>query len=1052
MYKMMLFRKEACDVRRYFICFVLFFAFLGVIVQAKSDIDGHWANDAVYALADKGILVGDGKGNFMPDREITRAEFLCAVLNAIGANAGSVDITFSDVKDNDFYAPYISKAAELGIISGFSDGTFRPHASLRREDAVIILSRSFGFLSGYSASDVFKDEDDITPAAFGAISYAYRKNIISGFPDGTFRPSAALTRAQAAVMILKVLDLEQTEPGFFVGYPRVAEHGIYGCIRLEISTNMPCSIYYLLQPSSMVGTPARININNFLAVTTAGNRQISADIVCDVGNEYDVFLLAATADGRYSRIIKIENQAASPFTEGDGSKWSPYGIYNELQLNAIRYFPKSAYILKSDIELTGIWTPISGFTGVLDGGGFRISGLNVEEEKNNGGFFSQIKGGEIRDLAIDGKVSAKSNAGIFAGEMSDTSVVGCVATGYVSAATNNAGGFFGESAGLVENCLSAVYLVEASAFSGGIAGQNYGIIRESISAAHTVTADMYAGGIAAVNVGGIIERNLSACINVFDIMMNNCGRIALNKEGGITHGNYGYDKMNTTSENGVNDSDNLNGADICWEDMINHDAVIELLGWDERLWSGGGRENKYLIIYPSRSKMPELIYGICEYAPLRIENAAQMLGIIDNPDRHYIIVNDIRFDSSINWKSESSDPEQQKGFSGSLDGGGHVVSGIVLDGGDEKGGLFATVGNATIRNLTLTDMKISGYKLAGAFAGENYGTIENCSAVNVTITSDEDTSYIGGIAGYNYGTIRNADSYASLVSTSKNTVIGGICAHNEGFLDNTSYRADIKSSKTVSLSESVIGGICGYNAGGMIYNSYVSGNIRQQATTMYVGGICGIQADGEVYKCSTDGIILSEPPRHVMASAYSGGIMGLCAGGLIMNSFSTSDLTVYAVKGYVGGICGYSESGMIQNVYAANDVIQISDDTFENEILAYAGGICGYNEIGMIAQSAAVNRIVSSSQNTGRIFAGGEAEQVFFNIAVSDMSIKNGLTGAFAGDSISLQKFSYDLFVSPLSEGGILGWSDEVWTKSVSQKYFLPVLRDVKGQEFYIER
>ena len=409
---------------------LVFFSLLCVTGHAQSDIEGHWAEDFFNNLNERGIFSGDGHGNYMPDREITRAEFVCAAVRSIGESKGSVSRRFSDVGDADFYAPYIYRAAELGIVSGFADGSFRPYAALTREEAVVILSRTYGFLSGYTISGAFSDADEISEGAKSAFAYAHHKGVISGYADGSVRPQGFLTRAEAAVMLTLASELETKEPGFIVGYPRIAEKGIYGCIRLDISTNMPCTVYYTLHSSDMLGAPSRSGINTPLVTMVAGLKQVTADIVCDIENEYDVFLIAVTPDGRYSKIIKIEDTAALPFTEGDGSSESPYGIYNELQLNAIRYAPSRSFALKDNITLSGEWTPIEDFTGVLDGEGHKISGLVVNSDKSYVGFFSRISKGKIKNLAIDGKVHGKSSVGIFAGELGGGSVSGCVATGY----------------------------------------------------------------------------------------------------------------------------------------------------------------------------------------------------------------------------------------------------------------------------------------------------------------------------------------------------------------------------------------------------------------------------------------------------------------------------------------------------------------------------------------------------------------------------------------------------------------------------------------------
>lgn len=1034
------------------ICFILlFFAAMCNIGHAQSDIGGHWSEKYFSSLNERGIFTGDGKGNYMPEREITRAEFVCAAVRSINEGSGNISLRFTDVDDADFYAPYIYRAAELGIVSGFADGSFRPYASLTREEAVVILSRTYGFLSGYNINGAFSDTDEISNGAKSAFAYAYHKGVISGYTDGTVRPRGRLTRAEAAVMLTLASELDAKEPGFIVGYPRLAEKGVYGCIRLEISTNMPCTVYYTIHSSDILGVPARSGIDKPLVTTVAGSKQVTADIVCDVGNEYNVFLMAVMPDGRYSKIIKIENTAALPFTEGDGSKEFPYGIYNELQLDAIRYAPECEFALKADIELSGEWKPIEDFSGALDGAGYKISGLSVNSDKEYVGFFRRISKGKVINLAIDGRVHGKSGVGIFAGELGNGLISGCVATGYVKAETSGAGGFFGESAGRIENCLSAVYLVEASAFAGGVAGQNYGIISKTVSAVHTVAADMYAGGISSVNIGGRIEKSIAACMNVFDVMMDNCGRITTNKKDGVTVGNYSYDKMKTTSSHDVNDIDNQNGANITWEQLIDVKACVQMLGWEEGVWGGGGRTNRYLLPYPKSSVMPVQIAGISAYTPVRISSAAELLGMIDNPDMNYLLVNDIYFDNNTVWGIAADTDDEELGFSGTLDGGGYTIYNLTLTPSESgRCGLFGMISGGTVRNLRIQGAKITGGEISGAIAAVNNGTIENCT-VNMNCTVSNETAYAGGIAGYNYSEISGSEVNGTIVSGSKNIIAGGICAHNEGYVNDTAFKGSITTSKTDTLGESVAGGICGYNAGGMIYNAYSETNLRQQATTIYGGGVCGIQSSGEIYKCSSKGIIISEPPRLVLASAYTGGISGLTAGGLLLHCFSTADINVYTAKSYTGGICGYIETAVVQNVYAANSIVETFDNIFPEEMFSYVGGVCGYNEAGTLGGGVALNPTVKSSGKAGRICAGGAHEAMYSNYSAAEMRIDNEETGAYAGTVLSTARLSdIEFYLKPLAEGGLLGWSDEIWCKAPAPRYLLPVLKDVRHQTAFV--
>ncbi|MBS7297919.1 MAG: S-layer homology domain-containing protein [Eubacteriales bacterium] len=1031
---------------RLLICLIMLFA---VPLVAVADTNGHWAEKYIEEIKSENIMSGNGV-SFMPDKNISRAEFVVAIIRALGAKPKSATVSFSDIKADSFYAPYIISAAEIGIISGYDDGTFRPENNLTREESVIILSRAFGFLSGYNIGAEFSDRNSVTEGARSAFAYALNKGIIKGYPDKTLRPKGNLSRAEAAVLIIGARGARTSEPGFVMGYPRLAEIGEYGKMRLEVCTNMPCNIYYAVSGAELPGIMSSVNINKQLTSTIQANRQRVAEIEGEIGKRYNIYLMAVTPDGKKSNVIKISDVTPLPFASGDGTKEKPYSIKTQDELSAIRFFNDKAFVLENDIKLEGEWEPIENFYGSIDGVGYRIDDLVVNTDSSYAGLFRRITKGEIKNLTVDGQVKARANAGIIAGEFLDAKITSCTVSGRVGVVTNNAGGLFGESAGRIENCLSGVYMVEAGSFAGGIAGQNYGIIKNSLSAAYTVVADIYAGGIASVNVGGKIENCVAASVYVYDMLLGNCGRVTTNKKDSDTICNYAYSGMITTSESGVNEINNGNGADLLWEELIDIDKLCGLLGWNKSDWTGGGRSEAYLLPRPLGTKSPELISGTTEYTPIRVSTAEELLGMIDNPDKHYLLVDNLYFGTNLKWRPAADTDVVEEGFSGTLDGGGKTIYNLITETGENGNcGLFGVVYGGTVRNLNLTAPRYTGGEIIGAIAAVNYGTIENCSVNDLKIKAGGQGSYAGGIAGYNYGTIKVVTTSGDIESGAKNTVIGGICAHNEGFVDDATFSGTVKTSKMGGVSESVVGGICGYNSGGMICNTFSSADIRQQATTMYSGGTCAIQNDGEVYKCSSMGNIITEQPGKAIAIAYSGGVNGLAAGGIVMNSFSGCDIKQYTLKSYAGGVCGYNETAIIQNTYATGSILQTNDAEIKKDMPSYAGGICGFNENGTVSASVAVNPSISSYGVVARICPDGTSEQIYGNYAVKMDIVADG-EGNYGGTTVSNNRIGVRLFTTPLSEGGILGWSKEVWIPSSNHSYDLPVLAGVRNQAAFL--
>lgn len=99
-----------------------------------------WYGKAVHTLASLGIIAGIGNNQFAPNRTITRAEF--AVIAMRFANL-SADVTnpFSDVSENDWFYSAVTSAVSYGWIGGYSDGTFRPRATITRAEVATIVNR-----------------------------------------------------------------------------------------------------------------------------------------------------------------------------------------------------------------------------------------------------------------------------------------------------------------------------------------------------------------------------------------------------------------------------------------------------------------------------------------------------------------------------------------------------------------------------------------------------------------------------------------------------------------------------------------------------------------------------------------------------------------------------------------------------------------------------------------------------------------------------------------------------------------------------------------------
>lgn len=105
---------------------------------------GAWYNNAVSTLTRAGILDGYEDGSFRPNASITRAEFTKIAVSFFKHVGGASSNPFNDVPDSAWYAEFVKAAAELGLIDGYEDGTFRPNAPITRAEACTIVNRTLG--------------------------------------------------------------------------------------------------------------------------------------------------------------------------------------------------------------------------------------------------------------------------------------------------------------------------------------------------------------------------------------------------------------------------------------------------------------------------------------------------------------------------------------------------------------------------------------------------------------------------------------------------------------------------------------------------------------------------------------------------------------------------------------------------------------------------------------------------------------------------------------------------------------------------------------------
>ena len=163
----------------------------------------HRFYSEITYLLKKNIIQGFPDGNFRPNETVTRAQAAIMIGRALDLDGGQRKTSFEDVRASSKASGYIEAAVERKIITGFPDGTFRPNEPVTRGQMAIFLAKAFELET--EAAITFTD------VGRGSASYAYVKRILAaeitnGYPDGTFRPDKPLIRSDFSAFMARAMD------------------------------------------------------------------------------------------------------------------------------------------------------------------------------------------------------------------------------------------------------------------------------------------------------------------------------------------------------------------------------------------------------------------------------------------------------------------------------------------------------------------------------------------------------------------------------------------------------------------------------------------------------------------------------------------------------------------------------------------------------------------------------------------------------------------------------------------------------------------------------
>ncbi|MDF2958378.1 MAG: hypothetical protein K0S39_113 [Paenibacillus sp.] len=184
-----------------------------------ADTDGHWAKPDIDWMARRLLVNGVSGTEFKPEGSVTRAEFAAMLVRALDIRVpeGNQTELFSDVDKEAWYYEAVLAAASKGLVNGLKSGIFSPDETITREQMAVMISRAYALVglgsnmpSKQAVLDNFGDSSRIKSWAKAEAAMVLQEGLMQGVRDDAFEPEGLTTRAQAVIVIGRLLKkLEQ---------------------------------------------------------------------------------------------------------------------------------------------------------------------------------------------------------------------------------------------------------------------------------------------------------------------------------------------------------------------------------------------------------------------------------------------------------------------------------------------------------------------------------------------------------------------------------------------------------------------------------------------------------------------------------------------------------------------------------------------------------------------------------------------------------------------------------------------------------------------------
>ena len=181
-------------------------------IHPFGDTDANaWYHDGVHYCLARELMRGYGNGNFGPTDGLTRGMVAQMLYNLAGQPETEKAASFADVDAGAWYADAIAWAEARGIVKGYDNGNFGPEDLITREQFAVLVYRYEGgnaaAVTGQTAPE-FADLGNVSDWAAEAVTWHIGRGVLQGDENGLLNPGSTITRAEAATIVMRWLELK----------------------------------------------------------------------------------------------------------------------------------------------------------------------------------------------------------------------------------------------------------------------------------------------------------------------------------------------------------------------------------------------------------------------------------------------------------------------------------------------------------------------------------------------------------------------------------------------------------------------------------------------------------------------------------------------------------------------------------------------------------------------------------------------------------------------------------------------------------------------------